>query len=339
KVVPSKVVVDKDDETLVLVFDEALGVRDGVLEIKTYVDGGVRKNMAVTQFEPADARSCFNKWKDGLLSLATTIVCEEFSGVSDQSPESFVTTLIMKTSPEAFTQFPRMGAREQDNEMFWKSEGLCDGVYEIKQRPKSEWIPEKKKKSKNWSDWWMLLDEEKNVKEPKRRPAREWKLIDLVDNFIQYLDKEQALVCITVLPPLPVEYSPSPPSRFRSHRKARMLSQVQMWVCCKFGIVNAFSTDDLLPCNRNVNIPILLSLNVSSIGVWICCLVQLLLHSDMGCNIFGSDMGCNIFGSDMGCNIFGSKLLATDSFFPEWKIWTQFLEETAGGSECAKANK
>ncbi|GKE59929.1 aminopeptidase M1-like protein isoform X1, partial [Tanacetum coccineum] len=34
KVVPSEVVVDKDDETLVLVFDAALGVGDGVLEIK-----------------------------------------------------------------------------------------------------------------------------------------------------------------------------------------------------------------------------------------------------------------------------------------------------------------
>ncbi|GJU94310.1 aminopeptidase M1-like protein isoform X1 [Tanacetum coccineum] len=34
KVVPSEVVVDKDDETLMLVFDEALGVGDGVLEIK-----------------------------------------------------------------------------------------------------------------------------------------------------------------------------------------------------------------------------------------------------------------------------------------------------------------
>ncbi|GJT37854.1 RNA-directed DNA polymerase, eukaryota, reverse transcriptase zinc-binding domain protein [Tanacetum coccineum] len=33
-VVPSKVVVDKDDETLALVFDEALGVGDGVSEIK-----------------------------------------------------------------------------------------------------------------------------------------------------------------------------------------------------------------------------------------------------------------------------------------------------------------
>nr|GEU41975.1 dynamin-related protein 5A [Tanacetum cinerariifolium] len=41
-----------------------------------------------------------------------------------------------------------------------------------------------------------------------------------------------------------------------------------MWVCCKFGIVDAFSTDDLLPCNGNVNIPSLSSLNVSSIVAW-----------------------------------------------------------------------
>ncbi|GKD53225.1 aminopeptidase M1-like protein isoform X1, partial [Tanacetum coccineum] len=34
KVFPSKVVADKDDKTLVLVFDEALGVGDGVSEIK-----------------------------------------------------------------------------------------------------------------------------------------------------------------------------------------------------------------------------------------------------------------------------------------------------------------
>ncbi|XP_024981685.1 receptor-like serine/threonine-protein kinase At4g25390 [Cynara cardunculus var. scolymus] len=81
-----------------------------------------------------------------------------------------------------------------------------------------------------------------------RHLARAGKLLELVDQSIQCLDREQALVCIIVAllclqkspalrpsmkevvamlsgdlepPPLPVEYSPSPPSRFRSHRKVR----------------------------------------------------------------------------------------------------------------------
>lgn len=82
-----------------------------------------------------------------------------------------------------------------------------------------------------------------------RHLARAGKLLDLVDQSIQSLDKEQGLVCITVallclqkspalrpsmkevvamlsgdlLPPqLPVEFSPSPPSRFpKSHKKVR----------------------------------------------------------------------------------------------------------------------
>ncbi|GMY34647.1 aminopeptidase M1-like isoform X1, partial [Fagus crenata] len=70
---PCEVVLDGEDEILVLVFDEVLSVGDGVLEIDfsgtlnqhlnglykcTYVDGGVKKNMAVTQFEAVDARRC-----------------------------------------------------------------------------------------------------------------------------------------------------------------------------------------------------------------------------------------------------------------------------------------
>ncbi|KAI3808851.1 hypothetical protein L1987_24814 [Smallanthus sonchifolius] len=81
-----------------------------------------------------------------------------------------------------------------------------------------------------------------------RHLARAGKLLDLVDQSVQCLDREQALVCIVVAllclqkspslrpsmkevvamlsgelepPPLPVEYSPSPPSRFKSHRKVR----------------------------------------------------------------------------------------------------------------------
>lgn len=84
-----------------------------------------------------------------------------------------------------------------------------------------------------------------------RHLARAGKLVDLVDQSIQSLDREQALVCIRVAllclqkspalrpsmkevvamlsgdlepPPLPVEYSPSPPSRFKSHRKVRLVS-------------------------------------------------------------------------------------------------------------------
>ncbi|KAF7815436.1 receptor-like serine/threonine-protein kinase [Senna tora] len=88
-----------------------------------------------------------------------------------------------------------------------------------------------------------------------RHCARNGKLLDLVDPSIKSLDKEQALLCITIAllcllkapsrrpsmkevvgmlsgeleppPQLPVEYSPSPPSRFpfKSQRKGRLPSR------------------------------------------------------------------------------------------------------------------
>ncbi|CAJ2643796.1 unnamed protein product [Trifolium pratense] len=76
---PSKVELFEDDEILVLEFSEQIPTGLGVLSIQfegtlndrmkgfyrsTYEHNGERKNMAVTQFEPADARRCFPCWDE-----------------------------------------------------------------------------------------------------------------------------------------------------------------------------------------------------------------------------------------------------------------------------------
>ena len=35
--------------------------------------------------------------------------------------------------------------------------------------------------------------------------------------------------------------------------------------------------------------------------------------------------------STVSCYTIQVSYLATDEFFPDWKIWTQFLEQTVGG--------
>ncbi|GKB46255.1 Myc-type, basic helix-loop-helix domain-containing protein, partial [Tanacetum coccineum] len=252
------------------------------------------------------------------LSLTTTTVCEEFSGVPHQSPESFVTALIAKTSPEAFTQLPRMGARERGGRRK-KSVGRIDGGCkitgcsgrvkdyvmecigrEIKQRPKSEWITadasssavhesEKKKSKSGWIGGCrsmrkrikkmmrcMSIIERRGV--GARAGVVEVVLIDGWMDLVVSFGGGDTIVMILIpvvgifrksvmfiamgfyrygqgtsfslyysgtfmpalqpsmkeivamlsrdleLPPLLVEYSHLPPSRFRSHRKARLVS-------------------------------------------------------------------------------------------------------------------
>ncbi|GKE52320.1 aminopeptidase M1-like protein isoform X1, partial [Tanacetum coccineum] len=173
----SEVVVDKDTETLLLVFDEALDVGDvlGCLFCRllerslaglmlTYVDGGVRKNMAVTQFKPADARRCFPCWDQPVLKASVP----DFSGGTMEN-------------------YGLITYRE--------AELLHDDLHSTAQNTQRLSIVVTHEVGQQWFGTWM-------------------------------------------------------------------------WVCCKFRIVNAFSTDDLLSCNGNLNIPSLSSLNLSLIVTW-----------------------------------------------------------------------
>ncbi|CAI9273992.1 unnamed protein product [Lactuca saligna] len=116
-------------------------------------------------------------------SLATTTVCEEFSIVPDQSPESFVTAPIAETSPETFIQSPKTGPAGDVS----FSEGNLD-VISLESGGATSKKSRTRKTSMSGKDWWWKQDnsmsESGRVKDyvmewigseiKKERPKTEW---------------------------------------------------------------------------------------------------------------------------------------------------------------------
>ncbi|KAF8401040.1 hypothetical protein HHK36_014343 [Tetracentron sinense] len=119
---PSDVEMVEQDEILVLEFDEFLPTGSGVLAIgfegtlndkmkgfykSTYELKGEKKNMAVTQFEPADARRCFPCWDEPAakatfkitLDVPSELMALSNMPVIEEKPDGHLKTVFFQESP------------------------------------------------------------------------------------------------------------------------------------------------------------------------------------------------------------------------------------------------
>ncbi|EOY27183.1 Aminopeptidase M1, putative [Theobroma cacao] len=173
---PCDVVLDSDDEILVLFFDEVLGTGEGVLRIEfsgalnehlkglykwcfisslfshkpfvvlfvfgtkkknTYVDKGVRKNMAVTQFEAVHARRCFPCWDEPALKATFRITLDlpsELMALSnmpiiDEKFDGNVKTIYFEESPIMSSYLVAVAVGLFDHIEETTADGIKVGVY------------------------------------------------------------------------------------------------------------------------------------------------------------------------------------------------------------------
>ncbi|XP_031251964.1 aminopeptidase M1-like isoform X1 [Pistacia vera] len=149
---PCDVVLDNSDEILVLVFDEALSVGEGVLGITfsgnlndhlmgfykcTYTDKEVKKNMAVTQFEPVHARCCFPCWDEPALKATFKITLDAPSDLTalsnmpiiDEKVNENVKTVYFEESPVMSTYLVAVVVGLFDHIEDITSHGVKVGVY------------------------------------------------------------------------------------------------------------------------------------------------------------------------------------------------------------------
>ncbi|KAF8388770.1 hypothetical protein HHK36_025450 [Tetracentron sinense] len=119
---PSDVEMVEKDEILVLEFDEVLPIGAGILEIgfkgtlndqmkgfyrSTYEFNGEKKNMAVTQFEPADARRCFPCWDEPTakatfkitVDVPSELIALSNMPVIEENPHGHLKTIAFQESP------------------------------------------------------------------------------------------------------------------------------------------------------------------------------------------------------------------------------------------------